>query len=332
MVNLKDRLPPLGCILSFEAAARSGSYSLAARRLEVTPPAVSRQIGRLEEFLGVEVFQPSGRGRSLTKAGRELFEAVTVSLEHVAATVAKIRQKSASPPLTIAMPLAFASLWLIPRIASFRQKYPDIELRFVTADADLDPVEESISLAVRYGSGDWPHLAVTPLLHPYVFPVCTPEFLRANGGLSSLDELLRQTLLDRETEGSFGINWNTWLSGLDTVPKRAPRRIFFSSYEIVIRAALAGQGVALGVDVLVNDLLQQNLLVSPPAARLRWKEAYYLVSPAGEKLTLEMRAFSDWLLAEVGAVEPRQARNPGSRRHAAAGAIRKARGRPGTAR
>ena len=310
MANLKERLPPLGCIISFEAAAQSGSYSIAARRLQVTPPAVSRQIGKLESFLGVKVFRPFGRGRTLTSAGRDLYEAVTFSLEHIAATVAKIKQRNVSAPLTIAMPLAFASLWLIPRIASFRQKYPDIELRFVTADADLDPAEENISLAVRYGSGSWPHLAVTPLLRPHIFPVCSPEFLRVSGGLSSMDDLLRQTLLDREPEGSFGINWNSWLSSLKATPKRTPRRIFFNSYEIVIRAALAGQGVALGVDVLVNDLLQQKLLVSPPAARVRLKEAYYLVSPICEELTPEMKAFSSWLLDEVGAVARGQGSGP----------------------
>lgn len=298
-MNLKNRLPPLSCIVAFEAAARYGSYTVAARRLDVTPAAISKQISRLEEFLGVEVFRPLGRGRSLTNEGRELFEAVTVGLEHVAGAVADIKLKRSSASLTIATPLAFASLWLMPRIVSFRRKHPDIELRFITADADLDPVEEGISLAVRYGSGDWPHLTVVPLLQPHVFPVCTPSFLKACGGLSSIDALLKQTLLDRETENSFGISWSTWLASLDTLPKRAPHRIHFNSYEIVIRAALAGQGVALGVDVLVDDLLEQKLLVSPLADKVRWKEAYFLVWPAGQTLTPEMSLFSDWLLAEA---------------------------------
>lgn len=314
MVSLKDRLPPLSSIIAFEAAARCGGYSLAAGQLNVTSAAVSRQISRLEEYLGVSVFQPQGRGRGLTSEGRELFEAVTVSLEHVANAVAKIRQQNAASPLTIATPLAFASLWMIPRLVSFRRAHPDIELRFVTADTDLDPVGEDISLAVRYGSGDWPHLSVTPLIHPHVFPVCTPEFLKSCGGISSIDKLLEQTLLDREAVGSFGISWGTWLAKLDTVPKRKPRRIFFNSYEVIIRAALADQGVALGVDVLVEDLLQQKLLVKPFADKVLWKEAYYLVSAAGRKITPEMKLFSDWLLAEArppakGVSRPPRSRN-----------------------
>lgn len=299
MENLKDRLPPLGSLVAFEAAARCGSYTLAAQQLEVTPAAISRQISRLEAFLGTEIFRPHGRGRSLTDEGRELFEAVAVSLEHVAGTVAKIRQQVAPTHLTIATPLAFASLWLIPRIASFRREHPDIELRVVTADKDIDPAEENISLAVRYGEGDWPHLSVTPLLRPDVFPVCSPGFLRLCGGLSSVQALLDQTLLDRETEGSFGISWNSWFAKLGTIPGRATRRICFNSYEIIIRAALAGQGVALGVNVLVDDLLQQKLLVRPLATKVHWNQAYYLVSPAGEKLTPAMKLFADWILAEA---------------------------------
>lgn len=299
--SLKTRLPPANSLIAFEAAARCGSYAGAARALSVTSAAITRQIDRIEGAVGVTLFRPDGRGRTLTHAGQQLFEAVTIGLEHIAAAVARIRQQGATPSLTVATPLAFASLWLIPRIASFRRAHPDISLRFVTADADLDPSEEGISLAIRYGSGDWPHLRVKPFLRPHVFPVCTPGYLQSCGSISSIEELVMHTLLDREpgADGDFSIGWRRWLELTDRMPRQAFHRICFNSYEIVVRAALAGQGIALGVDVLVQDLLRERLLISPLAKKVRWREAYFLVSPKNEPITRSMKLFSDWLFAQT---------------------------------
>jgi LysR family glycine cleavage system transcriptional activator len=299
MSNLRDRLPRANSLIAFEAAARCGSHSAAARELDVTPAAISRQIKRVEDFLGVRVFEPLGRGRALTSEGRELADAVAIGLEHVAGVVSKLRGRSSPSSLKIATPLAFASLWLMPRIVTFRQAHPEIELRFMTSDTDLDPRHEGISLAVRYGSGNWPDLSVLPLLHPHVFPVCTAEYLKNCGRISSIDDLLSQTLLERVGEGSFIVSWTAWLKGAGARPRRAPKFIFFNSYELLIRAALMGQGVALGVDLLVEDLVRQNHLVCPLADKVLWNEAYYLVSPRGETLTPEMELFSEWLIAEA---------------------------------
>jgi len=299
MSSLRGRLPPVNSLVAFEAAARCGSHAAAARELEVTPAAISRQIKRVEHFLGVRVFEPLGRGRTLTREGRELADAVSIGLEHVAGIVTKLRGRSNQSSLKIATPLAFASLWLMPRIVTFRQAHPEIELRFMTSDTDLDPRTEGISLAVRYGSGNWPDLSVQPLLHPHVVPVCTADYLKNCGGISSIDDLLSQTLLERVGEGSFVVSWTAWLKGAGARPRRAPKFILFNSYELLIRAALVGQGIALGVDVLVEDLLRQNHLVCPLPDKVLWNEAYYLVSPRGERLTREMELFSEWLIAEA---------------------------------
>ncbi len=303
MASLKERLPPANSLIAFEAAARSGSFVGAARALAVTPAAVTRHIDRIETSLGVDLFQPNGRGRTLTPAGHQLFEAVTIGLEHIAGAVTRIRQQEHSPGLTIAAPLAFASLWLMPRIVSFRRAHPEISLRFITEDADLDPSEEGISLAVRYGNGEWPNLRVKPLLRPHVFPVCAPRYLETSSRLTSVEDLAGHTLLDREAgvDSTFSIGWTRWLNCLNNKPRRMPNRIYFSSYEVVIRAALAGQGIALGVDALVEDLLEQKLLVCPFAEKIRWKEAYYVVSPRNEAITKPMKLFSEWLFSEVAA-------------------------------
>ncbi|THF62129.1 LysR substrate-binding domain-containing protein [Pseudothauera rhizosphaerae] len=301
MPSLRKRLPPPNSIVTFESAARHGSFTSASEELRVTQAAVSRQIRRIEDYIGQALFKPAGRGRVLTPAGRELFEAVSIGLGHIAGAVSRIQEKSARSCVTIATPLSFANLWLIPRIASFRRAYPDIEIRFVTTDGDLDPAGAGLPLAVRYGDGKWPHLAVTPFLELEVFPVCTAGYLKECGRLESVDDLLGKTLLDRETENAFAIRWSTWLEAMGAAPEQSPRRLYFNSYETVIRAVLTGQGVALGVDVLLEEHLGQSMLVAPLDCRLRWPQAYYLVSPHGAELTREMCIFADWLLSEARA-------------------------------
>ena len=301
MRPLRFRLPPSSSLIAFEAAARLGSYGAAAEALSVTPGAITQQISRLEEFVGIVLFRPHGRGRRLTAGGEQLYKAVAIGLEHIASAITRIKTQDGPETLTISAPLAFTGLWLVPRIVNFRREHPDIALRFVSADTDLDPVQENLSLAVRYGNGDWPHLRVTPLLTPQVFPVCTEGYLRSCGRIESMSDLLEKTLLDREESGpgSFSISWTNWLDRLGVVADAPRNRIFFNSYEIVVRAALAGQGIALGVDVLVDDLVRQGLLISPIDARLHWREGYYLVSPKREPVTRQMKLFSDWLLSEV---------------------------------
>lgn len=299
MTNLRDRLPPANSIVAFEAAARLGSYSSAARELGVTPAAISRHIRLVDEYLGTPTFEVLGRGKSLTLQGRELFEAVSMSLEHIAGVGSKIRHRVTESSLKVATPLAFASMWLMPRLMSFRSLHPDIELRFITADTDLDPALEGISLAVRYGTGKWPHLDVTPLLNPQVFPVCSQEYLQGSRPLKTIDDLQNQTLLERISDGSFGVSWAAWLKAVEARPTKAPMYMFFNSYEVAIRAALAGQGIALGVDILVEDMLKQKLLVRPLDRSVAWKEGYFLVSPRGAGLTPEMEVFADWLTAQT---------------------------------
>lgn len=300
MQPLRHRVPPSSSLVTFEAAARTGSFAGAARALAVTPAAVTQQVRRLEEFVGVQLFQPQGRGRLLTRSGQQLFEAVGVGLEHIAGAIDRIREQEAPPTLTIATPLAFASLWLIPRIAGFRRAHPEVALRFISAETDLDPAREGLRLAVRFGDGEWPHLRVKPLLQPTVFPVCSPAYLQEHGRIGSVQDLVTHTLLDREPEiaGSFGIGWTQWLAHAAEAEACTRNRIYFNSYEIVIRSTLAGQGVALGVDVLVADLIRQGLLTCAVDTRIGWKEGYHLVSPKNEPVTRPMKLFSDWLLAQ----------------------------------
>ncbi len=297
--SLRSRLPPPNSIVAFEAAARCGSFTRAAQELGVTQAAVSRQIRRIESFLGVELFRAVGRGRILTDEGQEMFEAVTIGLAHVASTAMRLRARAGSPYLTIGMPLAFASLWLGPRIGAFRSAHPDVDLRLLTDNTDIDPNEKDVDIAIRFGDGNWPHLRVTPLTGLSVVPVCSPGYARQHGPFNDVEALLSATLLDRDVEGRFSVTWAQWFMAAGVRSPDALRRTVFDNYEVLIRAAIAGGGIALGVDLLVRDLLDTGFLITPVQKAVNWGRGYYLVLPDDREPPPSAQIFMDWLQNEV---------------------------------
>src|SRR5262249_23700391 len=177
MKGLRRKLPPPNSIIAFEAAARHQSFKLAARELNVTQAAVSRQIKTLEDHLGLAVFRRVRRTVQLTSEGKRLHEAVMAGLDHIPEIVNQLQQINAPPPRTVATTLAFSSFWHIRRIPDFRARFPEIELRIIASDANLDLLAEGVDVAVRYGSGEWQELSATRLFAAEVFPVCSRSLL-----------------------------------------------------------------------------------------------------------------------------------------------------------
>ena len=295
MAGYRTKLPPPNSIVAFEAAARFQNFTHAARELNVTQAAVSRQIRNLEYFLGFPAFA-RGNGRAqLTPEGRRLFDAVVVGLEHIAGTVQGLRRYPRKTHLTVASTISFASLWLIPRIATFRNEFPDIDLRFISSDAELDLNADAIDVAIRYGHGAWPGVSAVPLLKPEIFPVCSPALIKDGPPLRALSDLAAHTLLDREEAGSFGVSWTTWLTRVRAETGYVRRRVLFNNYDLLIRAAIEGQGVALGWSPLVSDLLKRKILIRPTASRMKPKESYHLVLPKGAPLNKNRDTFLKWI-------------------------------------
>jgi DNA-binding transcriptional LysR family regulator len=168
-----------------------------------------------------------------------------------------------------------------------------VNLRFVSWAADIDIEREEIDFAIRFGRGNWPRSNATMLFNTDIYPVCNPSLLGSKQ-ISKVEDLLGQTLLDRSGPGGPGINWSTFFSGVGCSVPRAERRILFDNYQLLIRAAIAGQGIALGWDVLVAELISRGVLVCPIQARWKPEGAYFLVSwnrPLGQHGV----AFKKWL-------------------------------------
>jgi len=177
MPHIRRRLPALGALVTFEAAARLGGFTAAAKEIGVTQAAVSRQVRALEDDLGARLFMRAHRRVELTAAGSVLALAVGQSLERIAETVDVIRQPEASVSLTVSATLAFSHFWLLPRLSSLLADHPEIKLRVLSQDLPVDLRDGTVDVALRYGRPPYRDGEVAASMSDEIFPVCSPSML-----------------------------------------------------------------------------------------------------------------------------------------------------------
>ncbi len=286
------RLPPLNALRAFEAAARHLSFTRAAGELNVTQAAVSHQIKGLEERLGVLLFRRLNRTLRLTDEGQVLLPAVGEALDLIAEAVERLEDRESAGVLTVSTLDSFAATWLVPRLGRFRTRHPEIDVRITTADHPVDFAREDIHMAIRYGRGEWAGLDIVRLMNEELFPVCSPSLLGEGTPLRRPSDLCHFTLLHDDLR----VTWRMWLmaAGADQVdPDRGPT---FNHSHLVMQAAIAGAGVALGRSVLVADELASGRLVKPFEFSLPAEYAYYVVCPEATAGRPKIQAFREWLL------------------------------------
>ena len=300
MRELHRRLPSVTALVAFEAAGRHRNFSRAAEELHVSQAAVSRQIRKLEDRLGLELFERLHRSVALTPAGERLHQAVGFGFDHIADAVTHIQQMNDDRHVGVAANNAVAFYWLRPRVTAFQQEHPEIRLAVFAHDADPALDGEDIDIAIRYGDGHWPDADAAILFEEALFPVCSPAYAREHP-LERPEHLLDSALLYMEPQGPDWVTWSEWLraSGVDP-GNRLPPGVMFNSYPVLLQAAVEGQGVAMGTDHLVDNLLEEGTLVRPLAGDdYRTGRGYYLALPAGSEPSADTLAFRDWLRRRV---------------------------------
>jgi LysR family glycine cleavage system transcriptional activator len=291
----KRLLPSISMLAAFDATARKGSVSAAARALNLTHGAVSRQVAALEFQLGASLFIRSGRGVSLTEVG-EVYAA------DIQSTLAALRQASLkviTSPLSCTMNLAilptFGTRWLMPRFPGFLQKHPDITVNFVTRLSRFEFGPEGIDTAIHYGTPDWPEAECTFLMGEKSIPVCSPELLpRAIDMLENEPRDLPLLHLESRPDA-----WKDWFSmqGLD-----APGTIgtmIFEQFSIAAHAAVAGLGVALLPRFLIRGELERGELVILSDQVMTSSMGYFLATPDAKRDYAPVVALRDWLLETI---------------------------------
>ena len=288
------RLPPLNALPSFEAAARHLSFSRAAEELRVTHGAVSRAVRNLEDHLGVQLMIRATRSVRLTPIGASYAAEVRDVLEHLAAATSAATGRS-SGIVSVSTIDSFAARWLMPRLSRFRRAHDDIDVRVAMSERLADFVSDGIDIAIRCGGGQYPGLSSELLMKEHHFPVCSPKLLEGPYPLRTSADLAHHTLL----HDVFTVDWAIWLhsAGIDNVdPHRGPT---FLSSDHAIQAAVRGEGVVLGRSALVADDLAAGRLVRPFELSLPAGFAYYVVYPPRALQRPNVKAFRDWLMAEI---------------------------------
>ncbi len=297
----KYRLPPLELFHTFEAVARHRSFTLAANELCLTQSAVSRQIKSLEDALDLQLFRRLHRAIEVTPEGQRLFESVTRGLDDVSTCLAALGANTKAPQITVSASVAFAWFWLMPRLERFGALQPDVDLRVLATDQPVLPGAGEVDVAILFGSGRWEGLEARLLFGERVYPVCSPAYQRDHPALLRPADLLDQTLLHLEYgKPSFGgVDWRTWLlrQGVNGQPVR--RGLRFNSYPMVLQAAEAGQGVALGWSYVTDPLLAEGRLVCPVDRALETQEGYYLCTSSSALKTQATGPFLAWISAEA---------------------------------
>src|SRR5262245_8215046 len=324
-------LPPLDLIQGFEAAARNLSFTKAAEELALTQSAISRQIRGLEEHLGVALFERRARAIALTEQGQVLNRAVSELLERWQQVPDTLRSDGGQLHLTVTTTSGFASLWLIPRLRRFTQLHPDVDVRISATYKPVNLERSLVDVAVRYCPSDAAPEGAKLLFGEELFPVCSPLLTReGERPLRTLEDLRHHALLRIDDPNGF-LDWGTWLEAQGLRDFKPAASLRFDNYEQMIAAALAAQGVAMGISSLVARLLESGQLIAPFSKSVIGTRSYYVISSASTGSRPHVEAFVDWLLAEAGAAEKLKAETaatsrPPARPSAAAGP--QARSRP----
>lgn len=296
----KDGLPPLEALRVFAAAARHLSFTRAAEELFVTQSAVSKQVIALESALGTRLFERRTRALVLTAAGERLRRSAELAFAEIRGAAAELRGGD-EPTVTLATTQAFASFWLIPRLADFRRRHPGIDIR-ISADTRLVDLDRGrFDAAVRYLQDRNAPATALRLFGDTVVPVASPALLKTAGPLAKPADLARHVLLayeDGEQRRPW-LSWSAWLEMAGVADLRPAGSVAFNQYEPTIRAALDGQGVALATLALVADLLRDGKLIAPLPQRFSNPRAYYFLLAERSAASPAVEAFRDWLAHQV---------------------------------
>lgn len=281
------RLPSLNGVRAFEAAARRGSFAAAAAELNVSPAAISRLVQLLEKRLGVALFERKANRLSLTEAGRIYQTGLTPIFDALAALTVQVTAQAGTRLLTVGVGPTFAIRWLIPRLADFRRREPDIEVCFTTGGAAA-PFRDDWTCGITLGTGEWPGLVAERLFAADLTPVCAPKLavrLKQPADLKGTS-LLRVAHAPED--------WPLWLkaAGVGRLAARGPQ---FDYYGQALQAAVDGVGVAMGIRPYIDDDIAAGRLVAPFALSVPKGKEWYLVYRPHRGEQRDFVAFRRWL-------------------------------------
>jgi LysR family glycine cleavage system transcriptional activator len=298
MVRRHYSLPSLKALAAFESAARHLSLTKAASELNVTPGAISKQVRALEDDIGSPLFVRRHRALELTREGEMLAAALSDGFDRIAATFRQLKMSNGPASVAVGSTMAFAQLWLMPRLGAFWTSHQDIIIDHVISDHVFGLERPDVDLRFRYGDGAWPDELSAKLFDDRIFPVASPDFVREHP-VKSVHDLAELQLLSVE---GHDWTWTTWADFLRSagVPNRRLNVRRFNSYVIALQAARSGQGVALGWASMVKPLIKSGDLQPLTDVEIAAPQSYFVTWSAHRPLNPHAETLRDWLLTLDG--------------------------------
>ncbi|KAF0864902.1 LysR substrate-binding domain-containing protein [Pseudomonas sp. LD120] len=301
------RYPSMTALRALDAVARLGSVAEAANELNLTASAISHQIKSLEQTLGFALTERQGRSIRITYQGERYARDIHLLLANILEAGQRSDGQQVSGRLCISSPPGFATYWLCTHIAEFQALYPQVELQLVSPRTPGDTSDSSVDLFVAYGMGDWPNQHVQKIVSLRYFPVCSPSLVNAMGGLKTLDSLDHALLLHMIDYS----DWRVWLAAAGAPNVDVRRGIIFADAHFVQSACIAGQGIAMGDNLISGEALARGQLVQPFGSEIESNRGYYLVADLHKAERPVVLAFSEWVKSQLQGItrlhpEPRR--------------------------
>ena len=287
------RLPPLNALKAFEAAARNGSVTRAARELSVTQGAVSRHVRALEHWLGTQLVERAQHGIRLTAAGTSYLRALRGALDQIDHATRQLQKTPADNLLRLKLPPTFAIRWLVPRLAAFHALHPAIDVQITTSHDRADFDREDIDACIH----SEPQPPATPgfrrLVGEMLLPVCSPRLLERGPPLTRPADLDRHVLLCSLNRPD---DWPAWLRAAGVAHIDGNSGLKFENAALTYQAAIDELGVTIAQRALVEEDLNSGRLVAPFDLTLRMPGGYYLAYPPDRPPTARFLAFEAWIV------------------------------------
>ncbi|MEO1199376.1 MAG: transcriptional regulator GcvA [Pseudomonadota bacterium] len=294
---MSRRLPPLNWLKAFEAAARHLSFKKAGAELNVSPSAISHHVRELEERLGGALFERRNREIRLSESGSRLYPGLKDGFDRLAEAMARLQPDTPDNVLVVSTGPAFAAKWLAPRVYRFVERYPEIELRIAANLKLIDFAEDKVDVAIRFGGGDYPGVAVDKLFDDFVVPMMSPAYRVGGRAIERPADLVEATLLHDDSlkqldpEGG----WVRWFRHAGLHGGNALRGPRFTHADHAIDAAIDAAGVVLGRLALARRDLRDGRLVAPFGPARSTGFAFWLAYPPLARERDKVAAFKAWI-------------------------------------
>lgn len=301
MRKLLKKIDSVHHLIAFLESSQRGSFTEAAKALNVSQPAISQSVRKLEKALGVELFHRSHRKIRLTEAGEKLNHGVADGFRRINEAVNLVESQLPGKYVTLSVSSAFANYWMVPRLADFHHKFPNIDLRLQTTDKDIDINSEGLSLGIRRGRSQFSGYDSAVIANEILRPILSPGFAQRHRIVPDINALAILPKIHLEEPYRPRPNWTEWLKAKSTKATDLPRTdrsggLRLNDYALVVQAAMAGEGIAIGWEHIVAPLVQQGLLQYFGDHKWETGAQFHLIWSQSRPLSRDAITVRDWII------------------------------------